>query len=451
MTPRPHELSYQSDPTALFSRLLHSPAPVLLHSADRHSRFGRYDVLAAAPRQRVVYRDGVLQFGHHRVHTATPLAELARRFNPKVTATEPGHRHFKWGFLGYFGYPLHQTLEQQQPAPDNPDGLPALWGGLYDWSIVTDHRARWTRIFARDQAALDEALEAISNTPVAAGDVAVGPFTGSLDSRAYERAFDRVQQYIASGDCYQVNYAKHYQAELTGHAFDLYRSWLARQSAPFCAYLGIGPNQALLSLSPERFVCASEGLASVSPIKGTRPRSARASTDALAKLALLSSDKDRAENLMIVDLLRNDLGRVAVPGSVAVTHLFEPVSFVNVHHLVSTIEARVQPGLGALDLIKALFPCGSVTGAPKIRAMDIINELEPVGRSAYCGAIGYIDADGTMDLSVTIRAAVVDQQRVHLWGGGGLVAQSKAASEEQEIEDKIGRLLQSAGPQGSES
>ncbi|MFK7913203.1 MAG: aminodeoxychorismate synthase component I, partial [Pseudomonadales bacterium] len=392
----------------------------------------------------VRYENGLLHIGAQTSATATPLAELSRSFNPLLASEQTPSSHFKWGFLGYFGYPLHQTLEQQRVAPESPGQLPDLWGGLYDWSIVTDHRQRWTRVFAASPSALRAARAALDQAPRAQAKVTVGSFSASLTANEYDRAFARAQQYIASGDCYQINFAKHYEAELEGHPFDLYQSWLQRQSAPFCAYLGIGNSQALVSLSPERFVRSSGGLASVSPIKGTRPRSTHSATDTLAKLALLSSDKDRAENLMIVDLLRNDLGRVAVPGSVQVTHLFEPVSFVNVHHLVSTIEASVRPGLGALDLVQALFPCGSVTGAPKIRAMDIINELEPVGRSAYCGAVGYIDASGEMDLSVTIRSAVINQQRIHLWGGGGLVAQSRAAAEQQEIEDKIGRLMRAA-------
>lgn len=437
------ELAYQAEPTALFSRLLALPRPILLHSADRQSRFGRFDIMAAAPHTAVQYQDGQLTVGEQIIPTEQPLAQLAKTFNPRARAgsSDQAAAHFKWGFLGYFGYRLHETLEQQQPVPANPDAVPDLWGGFYDWSVVTDHRRRWTKVFAANDRALAAARSALERPARGRAGVALGRFDTSLTEADYRTAFARTQQYITDGDCYQVNLAKHYQAPFSGHGFDLYQHWLEQQPAPFCAYLGVSTQDAIVCLSPERFLNLHHARASVSPIKGTRPRSKQADTDLLAKLALLSSTKDRAENLMIVDLLRNDLGRVSIPGSVTVRHLFEPVSFANVHHLVSTVASELEPTQGAFDLIQALFPCGSVTGAPKIRAIDIISELEPVGRSAYCGALGYIDADGTTDLCVTIRSAVVSEQQVHLWGGGGLVADSKAEIEQQEIEDKIGRLL----------
>lgn len=441
----PLELAYAADATTLFSRLLELPRPVLLHSADRRSRFGRYDIMSAAPTTPISFRDGVLTIGTARTITQKPLTALGERFNPVSTPASGSDSEpavpFRSGFLGYFGYPLHQYLERQNAAPTSPAGLPDLWGGLYRWSIVTDHRRGTTTLYAPDVATQQRVLATVNAPARERQPVTVSPFKSSLSNAGYQEAFARTQSYIESGDCYQVNLAQHFEARFEGHPFDLYQDWLPRQPAPFCAYLGIDASQAIVSLSPERFVRLAQGMASVSPIKGTRPRSNHPNRDAMAKLALLSSHKDRAENLMIVDLLRNDLGRVARSGTVQVRHLFEPVSFDNVHHLVSTIEARLHSKLGAIDLLRALFPCGSVTGAPKIRAMDIINELEPVGRSVYCGAIGYIDERGSMDLSVTIRTAVAAQQRLHLWGGGGLVADSQATIEQEEIEDKIGRLL----------
>ncbi|MGI9328354.1 MAG: aminodeoxychorismate synthase component I [Pseudomonadales bacterium] len=440
---RHRQLDYQPDALKLFSPLLNLPRPVLLHSADRGSRFGRFDICAAEPSVAVTYDAGIFSFGTERIRTANPLVELRRLL--QVQTDKRGDSPFQSGFLGYLGYELHQRLERQSTAPENPSAVPALWGGLYEWSLVTDHRRRTTTLHSPDVETERHVLGRLALTARQSESTAVSPFITSLTTEAYKRAFAAVMEYIRAGDCYQVNLAQHFQARLQGHPFDLYRQWLRQQPAPFCAYLGLAADAAVISFSPERFLALRNGRASVSPIKGTRARRQRPAADALARLDLLQSNKDRAENLMIVDLLRNDLGRVCVPGSVAVSHLFEPVSFHNVHHLVSTIEGNLSDQRDVVDLIAALFPCGSVTGAPKIRAIDIINELEPVGRSVYCGAIGYIDREGAADFSVAIRTAVTQGHELHLWGGGGLVADSKADRELEEIREKIGRLLATGG------
>ncbi|MDF4536337.1 aminodeoxychorismate synthase component I, partial [Vibrio parahaemolyticus] len=222
----------------------------------------------------------------------------------------------------------------------------------------------------------------------------------------------------------------------TGSEWQAYLKLEKGNQAPFSAFLRL-PQGAILSVSPERFLQVCDRVIETKPIKGTRPRHADKQQDALLKQDLVSAEKDQAENLMIVDLLRNDIGRVAKPGSVHVPKLFDVESFPAVHHLVSTIRATLDEQYQAADLLRACFPGGSITGAPKVRAMEIIEELEPHRRSAYCGSIGYLSRHGKMDTSITIRTLVAYQKQLYAWAGGGLVADSEGAAEYQETLDKL--------------
>ena len=212
-------------------------------------------------------------------------------------------------------------------------------------------------------------------------------------------------------------------------------------AAPFSGFIDLGGGDALLSLSPERFLSLHGHRVETSPIKGTRPRYSDPGADQLAAQDLLASEKDRAENLMIVDLLRNDLGRSCVPGSIHVDRLFEIQSFPTVHHLVSTISGELCTSRNAIDLLRDSFPGGSITGAPKKRAMEIIAELEPHRRQAYCGSLMYISADGRMDSNIAIRSLLCSDGEILCWGGGGIVADSTWQQEYQETYDKVGRFL----------
>ena len=256
-----------------------------------------------------------------------------------------------------------------------------------------------------------------------------------------------MQQYLHSGDCYQINLTQRFQADYQGDEWQAYRTLRQANGAPFSAFIRLEHN-CILSISPERFIALdSNRHIETKPIKGTLPRSADEQQDRELAKQLAGSEKDRAENLMIVDLLRNDIGKVASPGSVAVPHLFAIESFPAVHHLVSTVTAELAPGYQATDLLRAAFPGGSITGAPKIRAMEIIEELEPSRRSLYCGAIGYLSQDGKMDSSITIRTLVADSGQLYCWAGGGIVADSDVDAEYQETYDKVSRILPLLAPE----
>jgi para-aminobenzoate synthetase component 1 len=256
----------------------------------------------------------------------------------------------------------------------------------------------------------------------------------------YLAAIARIKRYILDGDCYQVNFAQRFSVPAEGDPWEAYQGLRRINAAPFGAYLNTPDCQVLCS-SPERFLRVRGGDVETRPIKGTRPRGQDPIEDLMLADALLGSAKDRAENLMIVDLLRNDLGKVCAVGSVRVPRLFEVQSFARVHHLVSTVRGRLATGRTAADLLRACFPGGSITGAPKLRAMEIIEELEPHRRGIYCGSIGYLGWDGAMDTNIAIRTMVQSEGVTRLWAGGGIVADSKPEAEYRETYYKAAALL----------
>lgn len=272
------------------------------------------------------------------------------------------------------------------------------------------------------------------------------PFNLNSDWRSncskqqYQDSFERIQHYLLSGDCYQVNLTQRFQAHYSGDEYNAYQALLVENKAPFAAFIRL-PEQVIISLSPERFLRSINNHIQTKPIKGTMPRHSDPLQDLANKQQLLNSEKDQAENLMIVDLLRNDIGRVCEAGSVAVPHLFDIESFPAVHHLVSTVTGQLEQDKSSEDLLRACFPGGSIVGAPKIRAMEVICELENNPREIYCGSIAYINGNGDMDSSITIRTLVCQQQQIYCWAGGGIVADSKVDSEYQESFDKVSKIL----------
>jgi para-aminobenzoate synthetase component 1 len=272
-----------------------------------------------------------------------------------------------------------------------------------------------------------------------------GAWIDEFPPAQYRVAFERLQTYIQAGDCYQVNLARRFANSYRGDPWHAYQNLRAVAAAPFSGYME-SPAGAVLCFSPERFLAADGGELLTQPIKGTAARGSDPASDRQLAAALCSSEKNRAENLMIVDLLRNDLGRSCVPGSIAVEQLFELQSFATVHHLVSSIRGRLRPGQHPLDALRNCFPGGSISGAPKIRAMQIIDELEPQPRSVFCGAIGYIGADGRMDTNLTIRTLLASAGQIYAWVGGGIVADSNCSDELAETLNKIEPLLKALSP-----
>ncbi len=440
-----HPLDSTTTASAWFEKIRHLPLPVLLASGGSNHVAARYDILAAGPRcvlrtehqsTLVTLSDGTAPFSVQ----DDPFAVLARYCPVDGTEAATPGLPFSGGAIGYFGYELLHPANHLDHS-DKPElGVPDMLVGIYDWAVIVDNQTARTVLVCRDveatrQRELLQMLTAASTTP-AQPFALLAPFESNFSKAEYIKRFQRIIDYIHAGDCYQVNLAQCFTAQCAGDSWAAWQHLQGKVNAPFAAYLEDGV-RAVLSFSPERFLRVHNGEVLTQPIKGTRPRSFEPLHDVANRLDLEGSDKDRAENLMIVDLLRNDLGRVCATGSVSVENLFETQSFTNVHHLVSTIKGRLDDARDVFKLMAACFPGGSITGTPKLRAMEIINELETSRRSVYCGVIAWIDHSGNMDSNIAIRTLVRNGDRIRCWGGGGIVADSQGDEEHQETLDKI--------------
>jgi para-aminobenzoate synthetase component 1 len=443
------ELEYSADSSQRFQALLQRPWPVFLDSGRGGSRPGRFDILAAEPFATLTTRGGATEIASAAgtaVSDGDPLALLRERLGPALE-TASG-LPFCGGALGYFSYDLGRRFERLPSIAARDIDLPEMAVGLYDWAVVVDHdeRRAWLAAAGRNErtfAEWDRLLDLVQRrtAPPPEPFQVLSNIVGSFDRAAYASAFERVKAHIRRGDCYQINLTQRFEAAVRGHPWHAYRKLRRVNPAPFSAYLGL-PAGAILCSSPERFLRVREGRVETKPIKGTRPRAADPARDRALAEELRTSVKDRAENVMIVDLLRNDLGKCCEPGTVRVARLFDVESFASVHHLVSTVEGKLAPERHALELLRGAFPGGSITGAPKLKAMEIIERLEPQRRGVYCGSIGYVGFDGGMDLNIAIRTLVQHAGRIYAWAGGGVVADSDVDSEYQESLDKAAALLE---------
>jgi para-aminobenzoate synthetase component 1 len=429
-----------ADAAALFARIASNAWAVWLDSGGSD----RWSVLAMDPRATLVTRGLETRVATRDAAWSSdqdPFT-LIRSLMPASAGRLP--LPFAGGAIGYCAYDFGRRINDLPTRDAHGTKLPDLAFGIYDVALVIDHesgrgslvclgdcpasrslRERWLGLLAAAAQPLPES-----------GYQVCRPLAPQLSERDYLDTVARIKRYISDGDCYQVNYAQPFLADIAGDPAALYRDLRAATTAPFGAYLNL-PFAQILCASPERFLKLEAGRVETQPIKGTRPRSADPSVDRRNARMLAGSGKDKAENLMIVDLLRNDLGKVCRIGSIRVPRLFELKSFYNVHHLVSTVTGVLAEGADAWDLLAACFPGGSITGAPKVRAMEIIDELEILPREIYCGSIGYVSADGTMDTNIAIRTAVHRCGEVTVWGGGGIVADSAPGEEYRESLDKI--------------
>lgn len=442
------ELEYRSDSARWFRNLLGLPWCVFLDSGHGSGFGGRYDILAADPHVTLTTRGGLTEIrSRQALETSSddPLELLKRCLGDFEPAT--GDLPFVGGAIGCFAYDLGRRFERLPTGTSRDVAFPDMAVGIYDWAYVFDHLER--RMFlvgaGRDDATRErwpELLRLGEQSPVrptSAFEV-MSRVCSNFGRAAYGEAFARAEDHIRHGDCYQVNLAQRFEARVRGDAWNAYEVLRTVTPAPFSAFMRT-PDGEILSSSPERFLQVRDGRVETRPIKGTRPRSQDPAEDRRMRQALADSIKDRAENVMIVDLLRNDLGKACLPGSVAVEKLFDIESFANVHHMVSTVTGRLAPDRHPLDLLRGCFPGGSITGAPKIRAMQIIDELEPHRRNVYCGSIGYLGFDGQMDLNIAIRTLLREGDAIYAWAGGGIVADSDVDSEYQESLDKAQGLL----------
>ncbi len=426
------ELALAPDALALFSRLRHLTGSFLFYSGSGIAG-EQFDIFSALPSQ-------------WKTLTGTVSKVALDVLSKSMISTLEQHRATASDLPtpGWFGS-IAYNLVAHFPAP-NTHSSPGFFAGFYPVIFVIDRVTEKVFCLSLDDAnVLAQQLIALLTDmvePAATSAFALtGRFNSNLSPAAYEECFDRVQHYLHAGDCYQVNLAQRFTAPYRGDPWQAYLHLTRSQPAPMGCYFS-APNLVCLSVSPERFLSVQRGIITTHPIKGTRPRVTEdPERDRAQLVSLRESEKDRAENLMIVDLLRNDLGLSCVPGSIRVSRLFDIRSFANVHHMVSDIEGALRPEVHPLQALIAAFPGGSITGAPKKRAMEIIAELEPDARSFYCGSAFYCDVTGRMDSNILIRTLLCQDDQIHCWGGGGIVADSTANAEYQETLDKVGHIL----------
>ena len=480
--PLVEELVPLPDPVRCCEQLGDLPYRLFLDSAARSPRLGRYSFLTADPVAIVRSKGAHAECDGAPIAGGDALDALRTLLAPFAASPLPELPPFQGGAAGYLAYDWGRVHEHL-PSPRYEDlGVPDVVLGVYDWVLAWDHEASRAWLIstglleaspdARTRKAAERAAMVIDRlrsgrTPAAShpaspdargsgqpdgpraptypvGDGASDPrleLRSSFTHAGYLDAVARVREYILAGDIFQANLSQRFDAPLCEPPWDFYRRLRTQNAAPFAAFLDF-PEAVVLSASPERFLSVSaDGSVETRPIKGTRPRGVGPEHDAALGQALTASAKDRAENLMIVDLLRNDISRVCAPGSVRVPELFALEHYATVHHLVSTVVGDLAPGEDALSLLRATFPGGSITGAPKVRAMEIIAELEPSERGVYCGAIGYFSLTGALDCSIAIRTAVAHAGRVYFSAGGGIIADSDPEAEYRETLDKARGMI----------
>jgi anthranilate synthase component 1 len=440
------------------------PGTVLLESAEQGKRWSRYSFVGVRSAGVLTERDGVTQWLGDAVPGLTdhlpsdPLAAvrtLARRLRSPRT---PGLPPLTGGLVGYLGYDVVRRLERLPDTSTDDLGMPELAMTLVTDLAVLDHTDGSVLLIAnalRDGGGYDDAVTrldamAADLTKAVPPGVAVlepaevPPVQSNMAPGVFQEGVERVREHIRAGDAFQVVLAQRFELETTVDALDLYRVLRATNPSPYMYLLRFAGRETpfdVVGSSPEALVTVTGTSAVVHPPAGTRPRGATEEEDVRLAESLLADPKERAEHVMLVDLARNDLGRVCVPGTVEVPDFMRVEHYSHVMHLVSTVAGEVAEGHDALDVFDATFPAGTVSGAPKPRAMEIIDSLEPTRRALYAGTVGYVDASGDMDMAIAIRTAVLHQGRAYVQAGAGIVADSDAATEEAETRHKARAVL----------
>ncbi len=452
---KPLHFSHNIKASELFAHFANVPWAMWLDSCHSQHIDSRYDIIVWQPKVTLVttgeqtevcYFDENSNCIKNDTCDADPLAllEQVQAKNFADITIEPSELPFISGAVGYCSYDLGRRFEQLPNQASRDIEMPEMAMGIYHQAIVFDNHTRQYSLICHKQQRqqIEQCLFETVNRSLEAGTAfrLTHPWQANLTKQSYQQKFQQIQAYLLSGDCYQINLTQRFSSHYQGDEFQAYLALREKNQAPFSAFIRL-PTLSILSISPERFLLLAKHKVQSKPIKGTMVRSTDPVEDQQNAKLLSQSTKDKAENLMIVDLLRNDISKVCLPGSVKVPKLFDIESFPAVHHLVSTVEGELEQEFSAYDLLRGAFPGGSITGAPKIRAMEIIDELEPQRRSIYCGSIGYFSACGNMDTSITIRTLVCENHNIHCWAGGGIVADSNVDAEYQESLDKVNKIL----------
>lgn len=445
-----YNFPYFLDSSSTFAAFATNEWAVFLDSGRPRSTQGRYDILSGNPVCTLITQ------GENTTIT-TKNEIIISNENPfdllKIELMRYGeifdssnladlNLPFIGGAVGYFSYDLARRLEDLPTLAKDTEVIPEMMIGIYDWTVIVDHEIKKSFLICYNETRHEEILHFLSGLKTQDKTKSfrvTSQIKANFSQESYTRAFQKIKHYLKEGDCYQVNLTQRFSATCEGDTWQAYQALREINAAPFSAYLNF-PDVKILSSSPERFLKLTGRYVETKPIKGTRPRKSDSIENDAQITDLKTSPKDRAENVMIVDLLRNDISKVCQ--KVRVPKLFEIESYSTVHHLVSTVTGELNANHHALDLLQHCFPGGSITGAPKIRAMQVIEELEPNRRGVYCGAIGYIDFNGSMDTNIAIRTLVQSHDTIRFWAGGGIVNDSKVEDEYQESFDKAAAMFQ---------
>jgi len=459
MKPFIFELS-DLDPLNAYNSVADLPYSLLLDSADSRHPSSRYSYVMAKPVEMISTKNGktsICSKTQKGTFTSDPFSLIQERLNYRIVSkdTISGLPPFQGGLAGFFGYDLGRMIENIPTVAQDNENMPDMAVGIYDQLYAYDHAQKRGWVITHSDNEAEARLKQKCFIRAITRDVKRADYlprtmewNANFDAHGYQNQVRKIIDYIEAGDIFQANMTQRFDADLDDH-FDAFAHYLNLRQvnpAPFSSFMNLGDIQ-ISSASPERFLSVADQKVYTQPIKGTRPHVGDTTLDTILKNELLSSEKDRAENTMIVDLLRNDLSKICDPHSVQVQDLCNIESFASVHHLVSTITGTLAQEFSAIDLLKACFPGGSITGAPKIRAMEIIEELEPTRRGPYCGSMAYIGFDGKMDSSILIRTLVFEggnkNRHVSFQVGGGIVADSDPDEEYAETFDKADALFRS--------
>ncbi len=427
--------------------------PHWLESAVSGTPHARYDVLFALPGSTLLLQGNRQVFLDGQAMDGGFLPNLERIWRAERSAVDetPHPIPFRGGWFLYLGYELSREIEPALAQLPAEPGIPVAFATRFDTAIVRDRIASQAWLVTEDGAGAEERLARVFEDVRDCPDPVAAPLPAirvrEEDPALYLERVGRTLAYIAAGDAFQVNLSRGWEVELDAELApaDLYRRLRQSNPAPFCGLASLGPGMMVLSSSPERLVCVRGRTVSTRPIAGTYPRHEDAGHDGLRVDALRRDPKERAEHVMLIDLERNDLGRICQPGTVRVDECMQVESYRHVHHLVSGIRGTLQTDASPAAVIRALFPGGTITGCPKVRTQEIIAELEQGARGPYTGSIGYLNRDGSMDLNILIRSLVQQGRLVRLRAGGGIVADSEPRRELHETRAKARGMLAAFG------
>ncbi|ADO82351.1 aminodeoxychorismate synthase component I [Ilyobacter polytropus] len=435
------ELVTTQDVGSLFKKFKEDKYPIILESQKDPEKLGRYSFIMSDPFLVIKSKGNnieILEENSKKNLQDSPL-DILQELLEKYKTDEKSHIPFTGGAAGYLSYDLCHHIEALPKSVTDDINIPDLFLGFYDGVLAVDHLENKKYLIAHGfKESADQIIQKLKiktekkiNLHQNKTDEKETIFHRNMNKKSYLKSIQKVKDYIYSGDIYQINFTQRFQCKLNKSPYTIYERLRSTNPAPFASYINFGEGE-IVCCSPERFIQVREGIIETRPIKGTIARGATLKEDKKNKKILKASEKDKSELLMIVDLERNDIGKISETGSVKVTELFSIEEYSTLFQQVATVTGKLKKNISTADILKATFPGGSITGAPKIRAMEIIDELEPTARNIYTGSIGYMGFDGSIDLNIVIRTILCKENTGYFQVGGGIVWDSDPESEYQE-------------------